>query len=101
MRPESVRDEGLRRASTLTKWIGVGAVTLVGALAGFVAQAKPGRASTGQSGGGKTQAASPSASPSNSVQPLASGGASSPVPAPPPLPPAPAPSSSGIVSGGS
>jgi hypothetical protein len=105
----AARDAGLRRASTLTKWIGVGAVTLVGALAGFVAQAKPGHStSTGQTGGSSGSKASSSTRSANSNG-NGGGGASAAAPstslAPPPTAPAPAPvpapSSPGAVSGGS
>jgi hypothetical protein len=105
----AARDAGLRRASTLTKWIGVGAVTLVGALAGFVAQAKPGHStSTGQTGASTGSKAGSSTRP-NSSSNSSGGGASAAAPstslAPPPTAPAPAPvpapSSSGAVSGGS
>ena len=53
----TARDAALRRASNLTKWVCVGAVALVGALAGFVAQAKPGH-STNSSGSGGSGAGS-------------------------------------------
>jgi len=41
------RDAGLERVSVLTRWLGVSAVGLVGLLAGYVWQSKPG-GSTGQ-----------------------------------------------------
>jgi len=48
----TARDAALRRASNLTKWACVGAVALVGALAGYVAQAKPGHSTNNVSSGG-------------------------------------------------
>jgi hypothetical protein len=108
----TARDAALRRASNLTKWVCVGAVALVGALAGFVAQAKPGH-STNSSGSGGSGAGSGSGAsrptqanvnngggdtPSTPSSPSLSPPAATPAPAPAPVPaPMPAPS----VSGGS
>lgn len=111
-RPEVARDAGLRRASTLTKWVGVGAVALVGALAGFVAQAKPGQSSsTGGAGHGGTRSSSGSGSsagasvtPNNSGAATSSAGSAAKIAPPPAAPapaPAPAPASPGVVSSGS
>src|SRR2546423_8091709 len=91
--PAAVRDSGLRVASALTRWIGVGAVALVGALAGFLAQAKPGRSTATSQ---HLVGAAPSApQPDPSTSGGSNGGAAAPSLAPPPTPPAPAPSSSG------
>src|SRR5436309_959791 len=95
MSPVSARDSGLRRASALTRLIGVGAGALVGGLAGYVAHAKPGRsAATQHQAGAATSGSQPGPS-------VPSAGSSAPSLAPPAAAPAPAPSSSGIVSGGS
>jgi hypothetical protein len=98
--PAAARDSGLRRASALTRWIGVGAVALVGALAGFLAQAKPGRSTATSQ---HLVGAAPSAPQPDPSTPSggSNGGAAPPSLAAPLAPPAPAPSSSGIVSGGS
>ena len=40
------RDNGLRRVSRLTRLLGLTALALIGALTGYVAQAKPGRSTT-------------------------------------------------------
>jgi hypothetical protein len=102
IRPETVRDRGLRRASALTKWISVGAVALIGTLAGFVAQAKPGR-STGttnhSAGAGQTPAQSTSAAPVTTGS--TAGTAASQTLTPPAAPPAPAPTPPLATSGGS
>jgi hypothetical protein len=102
--PERARDAGLRRASTLTKWIGVGAVALVGALAGFVAQAKPGRStSSAQPSGANAGSLDNSSQPGGSNSGAASGanGSAPPSLAAPSAPPAPAPSPPVTLSGGS
>lgn len=44
--PLAARDQGLRRISQLTCLLGFAAIALIGALAGYVAQAKPGRSTT-------------------------------------------------------
>ena len=73
-------------------------LALIGALAGFVAQAKPGRSPmTSQHQTGRVASGS---QPDASASPDGSSAGATPL-APPPAPPAPAPSSSGIVSGGS
>src|SRR4051812_45577914 len=94
-RPEVTRDEGLRRASRLTKWVGVGAVALVGALAGFVAQANPGRSSSTAGNAGTPSASGPgswgsSAAPSGTGSQTGAGASSATI-APPAAAPAPAP----------
>jgi hypothetical protein len=104
MGAEVVRDAGLRRASTLTKWIGVGAVALMGAFAGFVAQAKPGR-STGSTQAATNRNGSASAptlsDQADNAATSTDDGSSSPTLAPPPAPPAPASTPAPVVSGGS
>src|SRR5205809_146886 len=102
--PADARDAALRRASTLTKWAGVAAVALTGAVAGFVAQAKPGHSTT--SGQAKTGGSSGRSQPasSSSTQPSSSSNASArgePTLSPPSTPPAPAPSAPVVSSGGS
>src|SRR5947208_16751264 len=87
--PLATREIGLRRVSALTRWVVVGAVALVGALAGFVAQAKPGRTTADRARSG-TPAAPHSAAGS-------AGGSASP--AAPPAAPAPAPAPPGAVPG--
>src|SRR4051794_34870055 len=103
---EATRDAGLRRASTLTKWVAVGAITSIGALAGFVAQAKPGHSTTpSASGGGGSTAPSPSSSSpaaANRGGEASAGGSLSvdptPTLAPPATAPAPTPSPPAVVS---
>jgi hypothetical protein len=98
------RDDGLRRLARMRRWLVVASVGLAGALAAFVAQAKPGKSST-------ATAAQPAArsGPASRAQPSASGGGSiqltppTPVSPPPqaPLPAAPAAPAAPTVSGGS
>jgi hypothetical protein len=98
----SARDAGLALLGRLRRWLVVASLALVGAFAGLVAQARPGKSS-----GAATRAAGASSSDRRSSQqppPVTSGeGAPAPTIAPPaqaplPAPPAPAPP---IVSGGS
>jgi hypothetical protein len=102
------RDAGLSLLGRLRRWLIVASLGLVGAFAGLVAQAKPGRSATTTPGssGGANAGAGPS-------QRQAGGGAaaaSAPAPAepapaisPPPQAPLPAPATPAppVVSGGS
>src|SRR5438552_1938841 len=99
-RAGTARDAALRRASNLTKWACVGAVALVGALAGYVAQAKPGRSTntsgSGGSGGPRPTKASVNNNGGGSASTPSSPSLSPPAAAPTPAPaPAPAASTSG------
>jgi hypothetical protein len=85
------RDAGLERVSVLTRWLGVSAVGLVGLLAGYVWQSKPGR-STGQHANASTPAPAP-------IPKLDTGG--SEALAPPPQPPVSAVGPTSVGSGGS
>lgn len=98
----TARDAALRRASNVTKWVCVGAIALVGALAGFVAHAKPGK-STNANGSNGSGTGSGSQSPAPAQTSSNAGGSSStpsssslsppaaaPTPAPTPAPVAPA-----------
>ena len=109
-RPGMARDVALRRASNLTKWACVGAVALVGALAGYVAQAKPGRSTSAAGSKGSSARGGSGTTASRQARANAGGGgafghASSPSLSPPasaPTPaPAPAPAPAPTVSGGS
>lgn len=85
------RDAGIRRIYRLTRWLGVGGVGLLGLVAAYVAQAKPGHstgsgatatAPTRLAAVGGTQTVPPAAQ----VPSLSTGGEAL---APPPEPPAP------------
>ena len=88
------RDAGLRRASGLTRWLGVSALGLVGLVAGYVSQANPGH-STGQKAG-KGSVPIPKAAP---VPQLSTGGGEAL--APPAEAPIPAAGATEIASGAS
>jgi hypothetical protein len=104
----TARDAALRRASNVTKWVCVGAIALVGALAGFVAHAKPGK-STNSNGLNGSGAGSGSQSPAPAQASSNAGGSSSSAPSsssisPPAAAPTPAPAPAPVApttSGGS
>jgi len=99
-----IRDAGLRRLTRARRWLVVGSVAVAGALAGFVAEAKPGRSSTTTRAGG---IAAQSAREGSGAQAPAGGSAGAagggPQLTPPSQAPAPAPAtpSAPVVSGGS
>jgi hypothetical protein len=41
----ATRDDGLRRLSSVTRWVAAGGIAVAGVLSGLVAHAQPGRAS--------------------------------------------------------
>lgn len=87
------RDGGLARITGLTRWLGVSAVALVGLLAGYISQSKPGRP-TGQHPG--SSAGVPPAAAVPRLDTGASSGLAAPAQAP-----APASAPPVVVSGGS
>jgi hypothetical protein len=95
------RDAGLARLSRLRRWLAIGTLAMVGALAGLVAQARPGKSS------GAAPHAPDAAGPAarSSRLPSASGGEATPTPSisPPAQAPlaAPAVPPPPVVSGGS
>jgi hypothetical protein len=88
----AARDAGLERVSVLTRWLGVSAVGLIGLLAGYVWQSKPG-GSTGQHANAST------AAPAAPIPKLDTGG--SEALAPPPQPPVSSVGPTSVGSGGS
>jgi hypothetical protein len=89
----AARDAGLERVSALTRWLGVSALGLVGLLAGYVWQSKPGH-STGQHAGTSAPTLPP-----GPVPKLDTGGEEAL--APPPQPPLAAAPPATVSSGGS
>ena len=87
------RDAGLKRVSALTRWLSVSAVGLVGVVAGYVWQSKPGR-STGQHASASTPAPAP-------IPKLDTGGSEAQALAPPLQPPVTAVGPTSVGSGGS
>ena len=86
------RDVGLRRVSSLTRWVVGGAVALVGLLSAMVSQALPGASGTTTSSQQPATAASPAAAPTSpptTAAPSSSSSSSSSdtslQPAPPPV----------------
>jgi hypothetical protein len=87
------RDVGLRRVSSLTRWVVGGAVALVGLLSAMVSQALPGASGTTTSSQQPATAASPAAAPTSpptTAAPSSSSSSSSSSdtslqPAPPPV----------------
>jgi uncharacterized membrane protein len=91
------RDEGLRRITQLTSLLGFVAVALIGALAGYVAQAKPGRSTTTPTRHSANTLAAVTSPEEAGVGSEEAGAAL----APPSEPPLPATESPQVVSGGS
>jgi hypothetical protein len=84
------RDVGLRRVSSLTRWVVGGAVALVGLLSAMVSQALPGASGTTTSSQQPATAASPAAAPTSPPTTAAPSSSSSSSdtslqPAPPPV----------------
>lgn len=97
----SARDASLTLLSRLRRWLVVASLALVGAFAGLVAQAKPGKSSgaaTRSGGGSNANQRSSQPPPIASSEPVPAPSISPPAQAPLPAPVAPAPP---IVSGGS
>ena len=99
--PTYARDAGLALLSRLRRWLVVGSLALVGAFAGLVAQARPGKSS----GAATRPAGGPNAGRHASQPPPVTSEEAAPAPAiaPPAQAPLPAPAAPAppIVSGGS
>ncbi len=89
------RDRGLRRLFGLTRGLGVASLGLVGLLAGYIVQSKPGHST------GKAVAAAAVIPPPGPVPTLDTGSGDASALSPPAQPPLPASVPSPVVSGGS
>ena len=86
------RDSGLRRVSSLTRWLVGGAVALIGVLSAMVASALPGASGTATSSPQPSVATTPSSTPDTSTaQPASPPATSAPSVTDPNLQPAPPP----------
>jgi hypothetical protein len=74
MHSGQVRDEGLRRVSSITRWVAATAVAGTAVLAAIVYKATPGRASSTPSTGGGATVTGPGANGPNVNDPNAGGG---------------------------